>query len=156
MAKTHLPRFFKCYAALVGAFDPAEVIFILYMEQQTALVRMGYSSTRSQQYHMMRMSIGRRLFKKYIEKFSKMKLLIMSPTADGGIDFCIDTLLYEKLVLALDNFRSTIQARKFCDEYFGGKEVVPLTNLDSDMLDEWNKKYAMKSITAFSIQPISD
>ena len=72
--------------------------------------------------------------------------------------YCLttDTLLYEKLVLALDNFRSTIQARKFCDEYFGGKEVVPLTNLDSDMLDEWNKKYAMKSITAFSIQPISD
>ena len=35
MKKTPALRFFKCYTALVGAFDPAEVIFILYMEQMT-------------------------------------------------------------------------------------------------------------------------
>ena len=64
MKKTPALRFFKCYAALVGAFDPAEVIFILYMEQMTALCRMGYNTTHSQQYHMMRMAIGKRLFKR--------------------------------------------------------------------------------------------
>ena len=91
MKKTPALRFFKCVAALVGAFDPAEVIFILYMEQMTALCRMGYNTTHSQQYHMMRMAIGKRLFKKYVEKFTKMKLLIKVITSDGNIDFGIDT-----------------------------------------------------------------
>ncbi len=59
---------------------------------------------------MMRMAIGKRLFKKYVEKFTKMKLLIKVITSDGNIDFGIDTKLYEKLVLVLDSFKSTMQA----------------------------------------------
>ena len=144
MKKTPALRFFKCYAALVGAFDPAEVIFILYMEQMTALCRMGYNTTHSQQYHMMRMAIGKRLFKKYVEKFTKMKLLIKVIMSDGNIDFGIDAKLYEKLVLVLDSFKSTMQARQFCDEMFGGNSVVSLVDLDSNMLDEWKQKHALE------------
>lgn len=144
MKKTPALRFFKCYAALVGAFDPAEVIFILYMEQMTALCRMGYNTTHSQQYHMMRMAIGKRLFKKYVEKFTKMKLLIKVITSDGNIDFGIDIKLYEKLVLVLDSFKSTMQARQFCDDMFGSSSVVSLVDLNSNMLDEWRKKHALE------------
>lgn len=144
MKKTPALRFFKCYAALVGAFDPAEVIFILYMEQMTALGRMGYSTSHSQQYHMMRMAIGKRLFKKYVEKFTKMKLLIKVITSDGNIDFGIDIKLYEKLVLVLDSFKSTMQARQFCDDMFGDSSVVSLVDLNSNMLDEWRKKHALE------------
>ena len=144
MKKTPALRFFKCYAALVGAFDPAEVIFILYMEQMTALGRMGYSTSHSQQYHMMRMAIGKRLFKKYVEKFTKMKLLIKVAMCDGNIDFGIDTKLYEKLVRTLDSFKSTMLARQFCDEMFGGSSVVSLADLDANMLDEWKQKHTLE------------
>ena len=64
----------------------------------------------------MRMAIGKRLFKKYVEKFTKMKLLIKVAKCDGNIDFGIDTTLYEKLVRTLDSFKSTMLARQFCDE----------------------------------------
>ena len=144
MKKTPALRFFKCYAALVGAFDPAEVIFILYMEQMTALSRMGYSTSHSQQYHMMRMAIGKRLFKKYVEKFTKMKLLIKVVMCDGNIDFGIDTKLYEMLVRTLDSFKSTMLARQFCDEMFGSSSVVSLVDLDAKMLDEWRQKHALE------------
>ena len=144
MKKTPALRFFKCYAALVGAFDPAEVIFILYMEQMTTLGRLGYSTSHSQQYHMMRMAIGKRLFKKYVEKFTKMKLLIKVAKCDGNIDFGIDTMLYEKLVRTLDSFKSTMLARQFCDEMFGGNSVVSLVDLDAEMLDEWKQKHTLE------------
>ena len=114
------------------------------MEQMTALGRMGYNTTHSQQYHMMRMAIGKRLFKKYVEKFTKMQLLIKVITSDGNIDFGIDTKLYEKLVLVLDSFKSTMQARLFCDEMFGGSSVVSLVDLDANMLDEWKQKHALE------------
>ena len=144
MKKTPALRFFKCYAALVGAFDPAEVIFILYMEQMTVLSRMGYRTTHSQQYHMMRMAIGKRLFRKYVDKFTKMKLLIKILTSDGNVDFGIDIDLYNKLVLFLDSFKSTMIARQFCDEMFGGSSVVSLADLDTKMLDEWKKTHVIE------------
>ena len=93
---------------------------------------------------MMRMAIGKRLFKKYVEKFTKMKLLIKVIMSDGNIDFGIDTKLYEKLVRTLDSFKSTMQARLFCDEMFGGSSVVSLVDLDANMLDEWRKKHALE------------
>ena len=93
---------------------------------------------------MMRMAIGKRLFKKYVEKFTKMQLLIYAITSDGNIDFGIDAKLYEKLVLVLDSFKSTMQARQFCDEMFGGSSVVSVVDLDAEMLDEWKQKHALE------------
>lgn len=144
MKKTPALRFFKCYAALVGAFDPAEVIFILCMEQMTALCNMGYRTAHTQRYHMMRMAIGKRLFKKYVEKFTKMKLLIKIPADDTNVDFGIDTKLYEKLVLFLDSFKSTMLARQFCDEMFGGENVMSLVNLNYTMVEVWKQKHALE------------
>ena len=133
------PSFSKCYTALIGAFDPEEIIFLLYMEHHTWLSNRGYPTVRSQQYHMMRMAIGRRIFKQCVDRFTHIGLLELI-VVDNSYDYILDMRLYSKLVAILDGFKSTMMARHFCDEFLNCASEKLLADINSEMVEEWIKK----------------
>ncbi|MBR5801798.1 MAG: hypothetical protein IKY25_03515 [Alistipes sp.] len=137
--ETKEPRahFLKCYSSLMGAFDPEEVIFLLYMGHITKLGQLGFRTTQSQQYHMMRMGIGRRVFKKCEERFLKIGLIDKDVMPKSIVQYWLCIRSYYKLINILAFFKCTETSRRFCEEVLNGPNAMQVRDLDKECVGLW-------------------
>lgn len=133
-------HFLKCYTSLIGSFDPDEVIFMLYMGHITKLKQLGYRTNYTQQYHMMRMGIGRRIFKKCEERFIKIGLLYKDILPKSVVRYLFDLNHFYSLVETIDAFKCTETARRFCDELLDGPNAMLISDITIELVREWAQK----------------
>lgn len=142
-------HFLKCYTSLIGSFDPGEVIFMLYMGHITKLKQLGYRTNYSQQYHMMRMGIGRRIFKKCEERFIKIGLLYKDILPKSIVRYLFNFARFYDLVEILDNFKSTETSRRFCEELLDGPRAMKIDDITEEFIREWIEQEIIKHGRAY-------
>ncbi|WP_018667182.1 hypothetical protein [Bacteroides gallinarum] len=107
----------KCYRGLYRAFEPHEVIFMLYMNDLAYLRQQGYDTLRSKRLHRLHTNIGPRAFDHCVEKTTAMGLLVRVP-ANGMFDYLWDRRQYERLVEIVTSTASIVALQEFCNRVF--------------------------------------
>ncbi len=132
-------QFLKTYCALVGAFQPDEVVFMAYMADLANLRGKGYNTIRSKREHMANTAIGLRVFDKCVAKMTGMGLLEKIPVG-GMCDYVWDMEAYRRLVEMLAGIRIPARRNSFCKTFFEGQERDVRSIRDSE-IDEWKDKF---------------
>lgn len=130
---------------IIGAFDPEEVIFMLYMGHITQLYKLGYRTCNSQQYHMMRMGIGRRIFKKCEERFIKIGLLHKEVLPKSIVRYSLNFTSYYKLVNILNLTQCTEMNRRFCDELLNDPNAMLIDDISENTMRQWTEQDRIKN-----------
>lgn len=110
------PRFVKCYLNLGRLFDPAEMLFILHMQQVEFLCQASQGGRWSKKFLMKKMGLGEKVFDRCVRRLEQMELLIVS--SDYHPVYRWDTALYERLVEILSATDNLEALDGFCRRMF--------------------------------------
>lgn len=126
--------FTKCYLNLGRLFDPAEMIFILHMQQVEYLRHSGRGNRWSKKFLLKKMNLGEKVFDRCVRHLAKMELLIVTP--DYHPDYRWNTVLYERLVDILTSTDNLDALDGFCHRVFldGKRSIGSVTDSEIEEL----------------------
>ena len=122
--------YLKCYSALRGAFKPAEIIFMMYMDDLSRLREKGYRTSRGKRAHMAATNLGLRAFGRCVEKMTHMGLLEQRLEKGACTAYFWDVRSYARLVRMLHSIGDSSRSAAFCRQFFdvGKRSVASITD----------------------------
>ena len=143
-------RFSKCHLNLGRLFDPAEMMFILHMQQVEFLRQTGQGGRWSKKFLMLKMNLGEKVFDRCARRLSEMELLVVS--SDYHPDFRWNDPLYDRLVEILSVTNNLKALDEFCSRVFlkGGRSIKSVSN---EEIQELGKKRPYRLQREESIPP---
>lgn len=136
--------YLKCHSSLLGAFKPAEIIFMIYMDDLNRLREKGYRTPRGKRAHMAATNLGLRAFDGCVEKTACMGLLEQRSGKGACTVYFWDTQLYARLVRILHNIGESSHAAAFCRQFFdAGKRTV--CSITDEEVERWKTGGGYKS-----------
>lgn len=130
------PPYLKCYSSLLGAFKPAEIIFMMYMDDLNRLREKGYRTPRGKRAHMAATNLGLRTFEGCVAKMTCMGLLEQRFEKGACTVYFWEPQLYARLVRILHNIGNVSRSAAFCRQFFdAGKRSV--SSITDEEVERW-------------------
>lgn len=132
--RTKRSRFVKCYLNLGRLFDPAEMLFILHMQQVEYLCQASRGGRWSKKFLMKKMGLGEKVFDRCARRLAEMELLIIS--SDYRPVYRWDTLLYNRLVEIFSATDNLDALDRFCRQVFleERRSIRGISDIEIEML----------------------
>lgn len=127
-------RFVKCYLNLGRLFDPAEMLFILHMQQVEYLCQANQGGRWSKKFLMKKMGFGEKVFDRCARRMAEMELLIVSSGYHPVYRW--NTAIYDRLIEIFSATDNLDALDRFCKQIFleGMRSIREITDSEVEML----------------------